>query len=215
MQNNSMSTDQPFWVDDANPYFTLKPNKSGIAFWLSSALSMTTLLIRVAVFGFFFYLAFKYPIFWIFVAVEAFIIGIRIFATRWKKFKQLDSASIQQRAKELTGADMIGSVIHTAGHPLLQTDQKIVLALKSGDLTLYGYESPVPLDTISVKDIQSVDTVTYDEDRVPHIGIADNTAQALQITFTFRGNPCTCVFRRMYKVRAIEWYQAIQKARLM
>ena len=214
MQTSPSTSEQPFWVDDANPYQASKNSRSGILPWLSISLSIVTLLIRIGVFIFFFYLAFKYPIFWIFVALETFVIGIRVFATRWKKFKQLDQASIQKRAKELTGAEVIGSALHTAGHPLLQVNQPVVLALKGDELSLYDYKNSNPIDTIHLKDLQSVDTIVYDEDRVPHIGVADNTAQAMQLTFNFRGNPCTCVFRRMYKVRAIEWYQAIQKARL-
>ena len=215
MQKNSAPTEQPFWVDDSS-FPSLKPFGKSSS-WTSKITYNLSLALRILALGFFIYMAIKQPILWIAVIFFIPLVALRIYIPIYLKNKagNADPAAIQKLAKERTGADIIGSAIHTAGHPLLQTDQKVVLALKGSDLTLYGYESPVPLDTISAKDIQSVNTVTYNEDRVPHIGVADNTAQALQLTFTFRGNPCTCVFRRMYKVRAIEWYQAFQKARLL
>lgn len=226
MQNNSIPTDQPFWVDDANPY-SIKSASSPRVRWLENITQGLTLLIRFTWLLALFFSISILPFallkiqfnFWI--SLSCTIIGVIIFSVfmamlyfRLRKSKRPDVASVQARAKELTGADMIGSAIHTAGHPLLQVNQPVVLALKGDELSLYDYKSSTPIDSIRVKDLQSIETVVYDEDRVPHIGVADNTAQALQITFNFRGNPCTCVFRRMYKVRAIEWYQAIQKARL-
>ena len=228
MQNNSVPTDQPFWVDDVIPY-TSKTNgpQSATIKWTVSLLTFISvlanflsLLFHLLAMVALIFLVFKLPIGWgiiaaLFVLGCVFLFGIRVYAL-WQKFaKRGDSTMIQQLAKERTGADIIGSAIHTAGHPLLQANQPVVLALKGDELSLYDYKNPTPLDAIRIKDVQSIDTVVYDEDRVPHIGVADNTAQALQITFTFRGNPCTCVFRRMYKVRAIEWYQALQTARLL
>jgi len=120
----------------------------------------------------------------------------------------------QKRAKEIVGALQIGSAIHVAGHPLLQREQPIVLALVSDSLNIYAYENPIPLDAISLKSIQGVCTVTYDDDRVPHIDAIDSTAQALQITFLWREQPCACLFRRMRKMKAIDWYHSIQQVRL-
>ena len=54
----------------------------------------------------------------------------------------------------------------------------------------------------------------YDDDGIPHTGIIDNTAQALQMHCLIRGQTYTYLFRRMYKVRAVGWYQAFQAARV-
>jgi len=86
--------------------------------------------------------------------------------------------------------------------------------LKVSTLSIYDYASSVPVDEIELKYLQQIETIAYDDDRMPHSGAIDNKAQALQLTFPWRGNSCTCLFRRMYKVRPIEWYQAIQTARL-
>ncbi len=121
---------------------------------------------------------------------------------------------IQKQARETIHAQHIGSAIHVAGHPLLQREQPVVLALAGDSLNLYAYERPDPLDTIPVKNIQGVYTVAYDDERVPHLEAIDSAAQALQVTFLWRDQPCTCLFRRMRKVKPIDWYHAIQQARL-
>jgi hypothetical protein len=89
------------------------------------------------------------------------------------------------------------------------------LALKDGRLSIHGYTSSTAIDTLELRDLRSIETVVYDDDRVPHTGVIDNTAQALQLTFPWHGETCVCLFRRMYKVRPVEWYQAIQTARLL
>jgi hypothetical protein len=157
----------------------------------------------------------RYPIFWIFVVPEAVILLIRIFIPWYVEKNQAKAVRIQALAKEKTRADYIGSAVHTAGHPLFQVNQKVVLVLKDTGLSMYGYESETPLHTIPVNELLAVDLVTFDDNRIPHIGIIDNTAQALQLTFSWQGKTCICSFRRMYKVRPVEWYQAVQKARLI
>ena len=72
----------------------------------------------------------------------------------------------------------------------------------------------MPLNTISLKDIQTVQTVSYDDERVPIMNVIDSAAQAIQLTFLWREQTCTCLFRRMKGMRPIDWYQAIQQARL-
>jgi hypothetical protein len=120
---------------------------------------------------------------------------------------------IQMRARQTTGAEVIGSAIHIAGHPLLERDQPVVLALKGDELSIYTYQSQVPVDGIRISDIQAIHTVVYDDERVPHIDVIDTTAQALQITFTSKGLDYTCLFRRLRKVRTIDWYHVLQKAK--
>jgi hypothetical protein len=56
--------------------------------------------------------------------------------------------------------------------------------------------------------------VVYDDERVAHIDVIDSAAQALQLEFLWRGEKCACLFRRMINPRPIDWYDAIQKARL-
>jgi hypothetical protein len=144
---------------------------------------------------------------------------VLIFAAFFEKALRTRKASlpgdeIQKLAQERLGALHIGSALHVAGHPLLTRDQPVVLALVSDGLSLYSYDSPIPLDVIPLKDIQSVQTVSYDDDRVPHADVVDSAAQAIQLTFQWRDQTCTCLFRRMKKMRPIDWYQALQQARL-
>jgi len=121
---------------------------------------------------------------------------------------------VQNAARELTGAAKIGSAIHVAGHPALQREQPVVIVLIDARLVLYPYEKAVPLDEIPVSQIGSVQTVVYDDERVPHVDVIDSTAQALQFSFRRNGNDFSCLFRRMQNLRPIEWYHAIQQARL-
>ena len=132
----------------------------------------------------------------------------------WAKNTQQSTDDIQQLALERLGASHIGSALHVAGHPLLQRDQPVVLALVGGQLSLHSYESPIPLDAIPLRNIQSVQTVSYDDERVPIMDVIDSAAQAIQLTFLWHDQTCTCLFRRMKKMRPIDWYQTLQQARL-
>jgi DNA-directed RNA polymerase subunit RPC12/RpoP len=147
------------------------------------------------------------------VAFEAVLIAVRLFLPRIKETPQAKALRIQQLAKDKIGASYLGSAIHTAGHPLLQVNQPVVLALKDSEFSIYAYDSPIPIDTLSVNELHAINPVVFDDDYVPHVGVIDNTAQALQISFQRQNVECVCSFRRMYKVRPIEWYHAIQKAR--
>jgi len=122
---------------------------------------------------------------------------------------------IQQKALEDTRALLIGSAIHTAGHPTLDCDQKIVIALKKDCLEIYKYDSAIPIVTIDIKEIGEIKTIIYDDDRVPHSDVVDSAAQALQVEFYIGDKKHYCVFRSMRKVRPIDWYQAIKKAQHM
>lgn len=97
----------------------------------------------------------------------------------------------------------------------MQVNQSVVLALKGSELSIYSYDSPIPLDTLSIHELHAVSPIVFDDDHVPYVGILDNTAQALQISFHRYNVECLSSFRRMYKVRPIEWYHAIQKARFV
>jgi len=213
MESKTVSR-QPFWVDDLNPYRSVGTTQPKI-------IGFTTILVSIyRIFGYLFFLslfivlALQFPIFWVFVLFEIAIVGAIIYFARLGQSRAEKIVAIQRLAKEVTGASYIGSAIHTAGHPLLQVNQPVVLALKDSELSIYGYDSSTPIDTLSVNDLKAVNPVGFDDDYIPHVGVIDNTAQALQISFQRQNIDCICSFRRMYKVRPIEWYHAIQKARL-
>jgi len=142
------------------------------------------------------------------------IYGLSYYQIRRRKVALAQVQEIQNYAIKNVGASQIGSAIHVAGHPLLQREQPVVLALVDEQLSIYSYENATSLDSIPLKSIQSIHTIAYGDDRVPHIDAIDSAAQALQITFLWREQSCTCLFRRMQKVRPIDWYHAIQQKRL-
>jgi hypothetical protein len=214
MQKKNSLSDEPFWIDEPNPYSRPSANAAKGGFQLVSRMfTFYGFISRFLIFILIVYLAIKFPVFWFLVLFEAVILSMRIFVPRIKETQQAKVTRIQLLAKEKTGADYLGSAIHTAGHPLLQVNQPVVLALKGSEFSIYSYESSRPIDTFSVHELVTVNPVVFDDDYLPHVGMIDNTAQALQISFQRQDNTYTCSFRRMYKVRAIEWYQAIQKAR--
>jgi len=170
---------------------------------------VSAVLIPAAIFS-----IFSKPLMWIWFAISGFSFAAWFYQRQRKQKFSRDIEEIQQSARDQTGATQIGSAIHVAGHPLLQRDQPIVLALVNDQLNIYSYENQIPLDTIPLKNIQEIHTVSYDDERVPHIEAIDSVAQALQLKFLFREQPCTCLFRRMRKIKPIDWYHAIQQIRL-
>lgn len=214
LMKNSLSN-EPFWMDEPNPYSraSASATKGSLTWLISRMFTAYALVVRLFIFALIVFLAIKFPLLWIVVLLEAAILSIRIFAPRIKETRQAKAIRIQSLAQDKTGADYLGSAIHTAGHPLLQINQPVVLALKDSEFSIYSYESSMPIDTLSIHELVAVNPVVFDDDYIPHVGLIDSTAQALQIAFQRKGNTYTCSFRRMYKVRAIEWYQAIQKAR--
>ncbi len=88
-----------------------------------------------------------------------------------------------------------------------------MLALTSDSLKLYSYEDENPIVTISFDQLVALHTVTYDDERTPHLDAIDNNAQALQVTLKYQQHEYTCLFRRMLKVRPVDWYHELQKAR--
>lgn len=219
MISKPTNAEQPFWKDERYPY----PRPSGkpqqfiekLLPWIYACYRITWLIALLSIFGLF---AVRYPLLWIFVALEAGVIMFvfsRSLSRQRRARNEPKAEDVQRLARERTGADVIGSAIHVAGHPLLQVKQPVVLGLKGEELSIYSYSSPEPIDTINVRDIEKIQTVVFDDEYVPHADVVDNTAQALQLTLTWRGTPCTCSFRRMYKVRPIDWYQAIQRAKAL
>lgn len=204
------TTNQPFWKDspEVPSLFPSKGTNQSFYLYFSTVIRAIILIAGIV-------LTYKSPIvLLIFILIFGFPLAIRVFLlVKSKNFLQ-NTNEIQQLARERVGALHISSAVHVAGHPLLQRDQQIVLALVGDQLNIYSYENSTPLDSIPLKNLQGVYTVSYDDDRVPHIDAIDSVAQALQITFLWREQPCTCLFRRMQKMKAIDWYHAIQQVRL-
>jgi len=203
-------------MDEPNPYTRSSASTTpagSLSSWILRMFQVYAIFVLLSIFVGVIFLAIKFPLLWIFVAFEVFLIVRQLFLARFKETPQAKALRIQQLAKDRTGADFLGSAIHTAGHPLLQVNQPVVLVLKDSELSIYGYDSSTPIDTLSVNALQAVNPVVFDDDYIPHVGVIDNTAQALEISFQRQNTDCTCSFRRMYKVRPIEWYHAIQKAR--
>ena len=151
---------------------------------------------------------------WIWVAFFAFLIGLSYYHSRQRKNNIQNFLQTQQRAQDATGASMIGSAVHVAGIPELEREQNIVLALIAPNLVVYPYQSDQPLAVIPLQQIACVQTVVYDDDRIPHTDVIDSSAQAIQLIIKYGNQDVACLFRRMKKVRPIDWYHAIQRARI-
>ncbi len=203
------SSDQPFWKDAPETSLEIlpRPMKWFVGF-ISISLNLMILL-AIAI------LLSVWPILmWIWIAFYGMILGRSIYFLFRIKNSVQTADEVQRLALGRVGASHIGSALHVAGHPLLGRDQPVVLALVGEQLNIYSYENSTPLDTIPLRNFQAVRTVSYDDERVPHSDTIDSAAQALQLEFLWRDQPCACLFRRMRKVRPIDWYHDIQQARL-
>ncbi len=148
--------------------------------------------------------------------IAAFVGGVLSYYTKNKKLAQAreEAIRIQQAARERSGASLIGSAFHVAGDPKLEREQNIVLALTSTSLDFYPFDRDIPLDQVPLKQISAVHPVLYDDDRIPHLDTLDVTAQALQVTVNSNGVVFDILLRSFRSVRPVDWYQAIQKARM-
>ena len=210
MSQKSPTSNEPFWMDD--PYEPGFGSRISIIFgtifgWLNF---IVLVLVMAAII-----LLISRP--WAYLWLALFLVfSLRYFFNYRKvKLRSEKAKALQAKAFVTTGASSIGSAIHVAGHPLLDRDQAIVLALVQDHLSIFDYGSSQPVDTIDVKDITVIHTVVYDDDRVPHIDVIDSTAQALQLTFSKNGKEITCLFKKMLTLRPIDWYHAIERARFM
>jgi hypothetical protein len=213
MAEHEVDTNEPFWIDYPRYYGLQGSSKLDLGGW-GVAIGILRVAMHLLALAAIALVALIYP--WAWIVFLAYVAIIALIVVSVLTGRQLGSriGRIQQSARETTGAEYIGSALHAAGHPLLQVDQPVVLALKGTELSIYGYSNSTPLDRIPIGKIESLATVVYDEDRIPHTAVADKTAQALQITFQWRDETCVAVFRMMRHVRPIDWYQAIQAARL-
>jgi Na+-transporting methylmalonyl-CoA/oxaloacetate decarboxylase gamma subunit len=203
-----MSTDkEPFWKDIPEPART--PFQRRFAF----ALSLFTISINISVIGIVFVLFFLFShlLAWLWLAFMAVMYGYFFFKRIKQKSSDKNILQIQAEALRKAGASSIGSAIHVAGHPLLEREQPAVLALTGEGLKIFSYADDHPLDIISVKEITAVNTVTYDDERIPHLDVVNSAAQALQLTFERNGQEYKILFRRMRPLRPIDWYHELQK----
>jgi hypothetical protein len=210
LKSKKTSAALPFWEDERTQ--SSKINSDKIGFFPVFKLGVYALLFIFIVYVLL--LTKVSPLVWLCAAYLLIIIVISIYGYTRLRSTSSRVKEIQEKALEITGASVIGSAIHVAGHPLLDRDGPIVIALVDDHLKIYSFEDSSPIDRISIQDIKALKTVVYDDDRIPHTEVIDSAAQALQMEFTWQSKECTCLFRRMRKVRPIDWYHTIQQIRL-
>ena len=212
----SSGSNPPFWKDELDTLLvTSKFTKPIVTYARYSGLVIifcSYVLIFAAIF------AISRPLAWGILIYLIILFGIALLSGRtqrkkWKLIKQ-EVAQVQGQALEKSGASIIGSCIHVAGNPKLDRDQNIVLALTPAALVIYPYDRDTPLDSISLQQITAIHTVVYDDERTPHLEAVDSAAQALQLSIKYGDFAYDCLLRSMKKVRPMDWYHAIQKARI-
>jgi hypothetical protein len=182
-------SNQPFWKDDLDLQQSPLPDR--FIRFLRSSVTVGCIFIPIWMFALLFTVFYKISpviswgilIYSILLLGTGTISGIR--GVRRRKLILQEISQIQQRAREKTGASLIGSAVHVAGHPRLEREQNVVLALTPTGIQIYSYESDQPVDTISFEQIAAVHTVVYDDERTPHLDTVDSTAQALQLTLKY------------------------------
>ena len=204
----------PFWVDDPQAQNFPKLTQTSKAFitirWIISAVVyMSTFLILT----FLAIIVRETLMFWFILGLYLLFVVVSVYSKLRRRASISLVREIQENARRLVDATQIGSAIHVAGHPVLDRDQPVVLALDDQRLSIYSYESSTPLDVIQIAEIVAAQPVVYDDERVPHMDIIDSAAQALQIIYQRNHETWTCLFRRMRGVRPLDWFHALQKAR--
>ena len=208
MQTNPSS--EPFWQDGPDLPGQLPSYPRGLTHLLVIYRIAGLIVLVGGTFLLFYY--FSHILAWAWLVLMVGLYAKIIYQLGQKKQAIRRIPEIQARARLQEGASVIGSAIHVAGHPTLAREQPVVLALASEGLKLFSYTDAHPLDVISLHQLTAVQTVVYDDERVPHIDVVDNAAQALQLTVKSRQGEYICLFRRMRKVRPIDWYHELKKA---
>ena len=213
--SNDAPPQQPFWVDEPYSYNGHHTSKSGAVGQIISRTRVFIYVFQVAVLILIAIALRVTGLGWIFIALLALFPLLSIYLQRRTNSMLASAIQVQQHAREQTGASVIGSAVHVAGHPMLAREQPVVIALRHDGLSFFTYQDASPIDVLPVKHIQHTHTVVYDDERVPHVDVIVSAAQALQLTFTWRGQNCVCLFRQMRKVRPIDWYHAIKQAQAL
>jgi hypothetical protein len=204
--------DQQFWVDLTEENVTTTYTTNYFSHFLKGYTILT--FIFIALIPIYLIWHFTGPVFAIaFIAIIILPVIYGFYIRRHRQTELKRKERIQERACALIGTDTVGSAIHVAGHPLFERDQPVVLALKNDELSIYTYQNRVPIDVVDIKTIKAIYTVVYDDDRIPYIDVIDNTAQALQLMVSFQGKDFNCLFRRFRRLKAIDWYHELQKAK--
>jgi len=206
----SVPPQEPFWKDEPDAPAQLPPHYGVLRFSVILFQKAVTLMIIGATFLAFY--VFSHILAWAWLVLMLSLYAWASYAGRRKRLSQRNIPEIQARARLQAGASLIGSAIHVAGHPLLEREQPVVLALAPDGLKLFSYADAHPIDIISLDQLAAVQTVVYDDERVPHVDVIDSAAQALQLTVKYPQREFTCLFRRMRKVRPIDWYHELMKA---
>jgi hypothetical protein len=211
MTINPKHPDQSFWKDEPD----LQPFSRPSMGVFMSLFKVYRLLFAFASLGLSFGVLYLIsPILaWFWLAILLLAFGSGVYRQRQRKLELQEIVEIQQRATKLTGASLIGSAVHVAGHPQLEREQNVVLALTFPNLSVYSCETGQPLVMIPLQQIVTIQTVVYDDERIPHVEVVDSTAQAIQLMLKYGDQEIACLFRRMKNVRPIDWYHAIQKSR--
>ena len=214
--NVDTAEDQPFWKDEPDNQVSRVKNPKWINVYSIFIIVLINLFSYFLLFFLFYKISSVLALFLFIFYIILFGMGIVLGINRRKQTKlvQKNILQIQEQAREKTKALLIGSAVHVAGNPNLLREQNIVLALTSSELLIFSYDHDVPIETINLNQITAIHTVVYDDDRIPHMETVDSTAQALQITNKYRNSCYDCLFRNMKKIRPIDWYHGIQKARL-
>jgi hypothetical protein len=200
---------EPFWKDGpGKPTAKLPSSLSFIAIIFHTLPT----LVLLGAFIFVFY-SFSHLLAWIFVFLAILYLVFIIYRINKNAINVKKIPIIQEKARQISGASFIGSAVHVAGHPLLKREQEVVLALSPEGLKIFPYNDDHPIDILIPERMEKIYTITYDDERVPHIDVIDSTAQALQFTYKEANKEYTCLFRRMRNVRPIDWYHELQKVR--
>jgi predicted membrane protein len=150
LSNSKFGKPDPFWVDEPSTY----PKNLSLArtrffkIWAYFMIGFVDFVVLWFVF-----LLLSKLLALILGVIFLFSLVNYAYQIKKRKVKEADIIKVQQRAQELTRASKIGSAIHVAGHPKLLRDQNIVLALVENTLSIYGYDSPTPIDVIPVEAI--------------------------------------------------------------
>lgn len=198
---------KPFWIEQAEPGDIQLPHKS-----IGCLLRLYSIFIGLAILALVISVVYKLnpvlAIFFMIISATSWLAGTYRRKSMQRKFQA--ALEVQEITKTRIGASIMGSAVHVAGHPQLEREQDVVLALIDSEIQIFDYEGSNH-GSIPLNSILSLQTVVYDDERVPHIDTIDSTAQALQITFQRGEKIFKALFRRMKRVRPIDWYHAIHQ----
>lgn len=202
-----------FWKDKQSPFDSPGPaTKRFFSVWWS-VMNIVLGFVAAATIALVFDLIGK-PLLYAWLALCLFIPLNVIRAWRRARAEAGAISTMQENGYRLTGASLMGSANHVAGHPRLDRDQRVLLAVVGSSLRICSFDAPEPLDEIRGAAISKLELVVYDDERIPRTDAIDPAAQALQITFDRGADASRCLFNRMVDHRPIDWFHELDKARI-